>query len=81
MDDDKRLALICELAAWNGRFSATIEIALISFRHNNPDEGIKALERMSAEYETYRNAEYAKLTAGEHPHGQTASQTEKRHVD
>jgi hypothetical protein len=62
MIDDKRFALISELAAWNGRFSATIEIALISFKHNNASAGIEALEQVHAEYEAYRNAEYSKLT-------------------
>jgi hypothetical protein len=66
MIDDKRFALISELAAWNGRFSATIEIALISFKHNNASAGIEALEQVHAEYEAYRNAEYLKIT-GRHP--------------
>lgn len=80
MIDDKRFALISELAAWNGRFSATIEIALINFKHNAASAGIEALKQVHAEYEAYRNAEYLKIT-GEHPHGQTAPQAEKRPVD
>jgi hypothetical protein len=74
MSTDKSIELICTLAAWNGRFSATLEIALISFKHNNPTAGIQALEKVHAEYEAYRNAEYQKLT-GEQPNEQAAPQT------
>ena len=80
MSLDKDLDLICTLAAWNGRFSATIEIALISFKHNNASAGIEALKKMHAEYEAYRNAEFHKIT-GEHPHEQAAPQAEEHHVD
>lgn len=56
-------ALICELATWIGRFSACIDIALINFKHNNPQVGIKVLQDMRNEYEAYRNAEYHKENA------------------
>lgn len=81
MATDHDLDLICTLAAWNGRLSATIEVALISFKHNNPGAGILALQKIHAEYEAYRNAEYFKAT-GEQPHEtDTAPQTAQRDVD
>lgn len=80
MHNDKTLALICELASWNGRLSAAIEIALISIKHAALESGVDTLAMVLRDYQEYRDAQYFKLV-GRAPTKSDEIAYENKHSD